>query len=161
MSNTPPSRAHCPTTQSESVARRSTPTARTNATPPNTVQIARYAPTKYAVGTNDRPASRFPRSTRSNNRIIGAAAGNIIATIIATHVARKSGAAMPIVTSSPISPLPCMCIDESFPACQTTTPHPMAASTSNPPRMMRRGRASGPNPRDDAGLAIAVISRSS
>ena len=157
----PPMRAHCPVAHWVSVTRPLTTMASANAMAPNAVQIARYAPTKYAVGTNDRPASRLPRSTRSNRRTIGAAAGNIIATIIATHIARKSGAAMPMVRSRPVAIPSRIDIDVSEPACHATRPQPIAESTSRPTRMALRGRARGPNPCGAAAFVTAVITRSS
>src|SRR5450756_1888247 len=73
------------------------------ATRPKAAQTTRYPPTKTQVGTVGRPPRDLPAWIASNMRIIGAADGSIIAAIITTQVARKTGAVIPIV--SPSAPL--------------------------------------------------------
>src|SRR5579859_4408104 len=67
---------------------------------------------------------------------MGAAVGNIIATIMATQTARKSAALMPIVR--PIAWEAPIIAD-----CQMRTPQATAASVIRTPRMMLRSRRSG------------------
>ncbi len=70
--------------------------------PPKSVQISRYAPAKIHVGTKAHPPRRRSRWTCAKTRIIGAAAGNIIAIIITTQIARNNAAPIPIVRPMPI-----------------------------------------------------------
>src|SRR5215467_8169521 len=67
------------------------------ASAPKSVQISRYAPTKTQGGTKARPPPCFSRWSRANVRFIGAVAGNIIATIMTTQIARNNTAPIPIV----------------------------------------------------------------
>jgi len=46
-------------------------------------------------------AAFLPADTMANIRIIGAAVGNIIATIMATQALRKTAVVMPIVSPAP------------------------------------------------------------
>src|ERR1700730_531417 len=75
------------------------------ASAPAAPHSARYAETKNAVGTYGLPASRRDDCRRANISVIGAAVGNIIAAIIATHMAMKSGMSMPIVSTDAVPPL--------------------------------------------------------
>lgn len=77
----------------------------------------------------------LPCGMRANIRTIGAARGNIMATIMATQMARKSGAAIPIV--SPRAPLPMRAHS------QPTSAQPAAARTSSTARMALRSRGRG------------------
>jgi hypothetical protein len=70
-------------------------------------------------------------------RIMGAAVGNIIATIIATQMARKRGAPMSIVSMFS------MCSTSAMEDCQTRTAHAAAARARSEPRIKARARDSG------------------
>jgi hypothetical protein len=64
--------------------------------------------------------------------IMGAAAGNIIATIMTTQIARNSGARRPMVGESIV-----ISICPAAP-CQASTAHAAAASDSSTPKMTFR-----------------------
>jgi hypothetical protein len=68
--------------------------------------------------------------------IIGAAVGNMMATIIATQMARNNGAPIPIVGIIAVAA-------STVSACHTSSAQAAAASMSNPPRMRLRSRGSG------------------
>src|SRR6266446_310339 len=96
--------------------------------PPKRVQISRYAPAKIHVGTKAHPPRHRSRWTCAKTRIIGAAAGNIIAIIITTQIARNNAAPIPM-------PIPFAVLD-----CQIRTAHDAAARISSSARMKVRSR---------------------
>src|SRR5688572_8699796 len=93
--------------------------APTKASPPKRVQMTRYAATKIHVATNRWPRARLVIWMLWKVRIIGAAVGNIMATIMTIQMARNSGAVSPIVGLAIAIPIPA--------ACQTSTIHAAAA----------------------------------
>jgi len=103
---------------------------------PSADQTSRYAATNTHVGTKVRSCRRFPACTRANVRIIGAAVGNMMATIIATQMARNNGAPIPIVGIIAVAA-------STVSACHTSSAQAAAASMSNRPRMRLRSRGSG------------------
>jgi hypothetical protein len=80
------------------------------------------------VGTNDSPRCFFPADTVANIKIMGAAVGNIIATIMATQATRNRGMVNPIAGPAP----PVM------PDWRRTTTHDIAASVKSDARMRLR-----------------------
>src|SRR6266700_170279 len=99
---------------------------------PKNVQISRYAPTKIQVGTKARLPPCLSRWTREKARFIGAVAGNIIAIIITTQIARNNAAPIPIVRPMPIR---CIMLD-----CQIRMAHEAAARISSSARKRRYSR---------------------
>src|SRR5712692_11905314 len=94
---------------------------------------------KTHVGTKACPRCRFPLEIRSNIKIIGADAGNIIAAIMATHMVRNSGARMPIVR--PAGMVALIIVD-----CRMTSSQPPIAREISEARSRVRSRGSGNDP---------------
>src|SRR6266700_5948112 len=95
-------------------------------------QTSRYAPTKIQVDTEGRLELGLSRWTRAKARFIVAVAGNIIAIIITTQIARNNVAPIPIV---PPMPILFIMLD-----CQIRTAHDAAARISSSARMKVRSR---------------------
>src|SRR5579864_7494652 len=93
---------------------------------PKSVQISRYAPTKIQGDTAGRLELGLSRWTRAKARFIVAVAGNIIAIIITTQIARNNVAPIPIV-----KPMPILFIMRN---CQISIPHDAAARISSSAR---------------------------
>src|SRR5690242_4030120 len=87
------------------------------------------------MGTNASPRSRLLAEIRANVRIMGAAAGNIMAIIMVTQIARNSGALRPMVRSLTISLELCV--------CQITSAHETAEKSRSVPRIRRDSRWKG------------------
>src|SRR5260370_5588710 len=103
-----------------------------DANTPKSVQTSRYAATKIQVDTEGRLELGLSRWTRAKTRFIWAVAGNIIAIIITTQIARNDVAPIPIV--KPMSILFIM-LD-----CQIRTAHDAAPRISSSARMKVRSR---------------------